>query len=209
MSTIKVMASTALLSFSFSTVAQNVVTQAEDVSNDLGDVDLNDGISRKQANVMANYYCHLYVPGCGAVSEAKSVHARWEVSVETGIAARLHADAIYIEKHTGRASWGSGPSIFLRDVMGSPRPAPKPLNATLKALSGDDAASAMKIQFSVLPSGSTANHHFLRSSGDVKCDLSARRSVESGRFPPREAQVTLVASSKRCMADGAGRSHPR
>lgn len=36
MSTIKVMASTALLSFTFSTLAQKVVTQAEDVSNDLG-----------------------------------------------------------------------------------------------------------------------------------------------------------------------------
>lgn len=203
MNPFKILVVTGLLSFAFSTLAQNVVTRAEDLSNELGSVDLNSGISKKQAIVIASYYCHMHVPACGSVSQAKNLDARWEVSVETGVAAVVHSGAIYIGKHTGEVLWGDGPSVFLRDILGSPRPAPKPFNENLSSLSDDDLSSAIKIQFSVMPSGWTANHLFLRSSGNMKCDLSARRTVESWNFPPREDQITLVASLKECMADGA------
>nr|WP_298123623.1 TonB family protein [uncultured Pseudoxanthomonas sp.] len=209
MITIRVVALAGLLSLTFPALAQNLVTKNEDFSNDLGKLDLSAGISRQQADVIAKYYCHLHVAGCGSVSLAMNGGADWKVPVKTGVAAAGHADPIHIGKHTGKVSWGNGPSIVIADMLRSLRPAPKPLNARLESLDSDDLVSAIKIQFSVLRSGSTANHIFLRSSGNMKCDQSARRAVEGWSFAPGKEEITLVASLRACIAVDARTRHAR
>ena len=197
-----------LFLFPLITHAQNIVTKAEDISNDLGELNLSAGISEPQALVLARQYCEKYIAGCGSVYPAKSRGSNWDIPVRTGTAAHLEANPISVEKHTGKMSWGDGPTLLLTEILDSTRPAPKPLNAKMQPLSGDDLAHAVKIQFYVLPSGTPRIHSFLRSAaGDgLECDFPARRTVESWKFPPRKEGIMLVASLKSgCMADRAER----
>jgi hypothetical protein len=187
--------------------AQNIATKAEDISNDLGELNLSAGVSERQALILAQQYCDKYIAGCGSAYPAKSRGSSWDVPVRTGVSAHLEAHPVSVEKHTGKMSWGDGPTLLLTEILHSTDPAPTPLNAKLYPLSGDELASAVKIQFHVRPSGTTEIHSILRSAaaGGLECDFSARRTVAGWKFPPRKEGIMLVASLKSgCIVEKSG-----
>lgn len=191
------------LAFGFcaSANACDIETQAQELASDVGRVDLKAGVTREQANVIAQHYCHRYIAGCGAAYPAANQVMNWEFTPRTGVAGVPDAGPILIEKHTGKISWGKGPAISLFDLIESKEEAPKPINkhdAKSQHLQNDASSSIVKIQFDVLPSGSTSNLSFKRSTKNLKCDLAAKRIVEGWRFSHREHPIALIANVKTC-----------
>lgn len=181
--------------------AQEIKTQEDDLASEIGRVDLKSGIEREQARAVAEYYGQRFIAGCGSVDAAVDRNVNWEIVPRIGVAGDPDKDAIFIGKHTGRVSWGSGPVLNLTDIVEAKEAAPEPINrdeVELKRLSRDALDSTVRIRFVVLPSGITADFSFKSSSKNRVCDSAARRVVEGWRFPPRKQPITLVASVKTC-----------
>lgn len=181
--------------------AQDIKTLADELAGEIGRVDLNAGITQKQAETMAQYYCQRFIGGCGSAYPAIDQNLDWVMTPKTGVAGVADQDAILIGKHTGTISWKTGPDLRLADLIGSRETAPKPLNmggAEPRRLPDDALVPTAKLQFVVSPSGAVTHTSFRRSSGNMKCDLAAMRIVESWRFPPRKQPIALVANVKNC-----------
>lgn len=181
--------------------AQVIKTLADELAGEIGRVDLNAGITQKQAETMAQYYYQRFIGGCGSAYPAIDRNLDWVMTPKTGVAGVADQDAILIGKHTGTISWKRGPDLRLADLIGSTETAPKPLNmsgAEPRRLPDDAPVPTAKLQFVVSPSGAVTHTRFRRSSGNMKCDLAAKRIVESWRFPPRKQPIALVANVKNC-----------
>lgn len=181
--------------------AQDIKTLADELAGEIGRVDLDAGITQKQAETMAQYYCQRFIGGCGSAYPAIDRNLDWVSMPKTGVAGVTDQDAILIGKHTGVISWKRGPDLRLADLIGSKETAPKPINkggAKPRRLPDDALVPTAKMQFVVSPAGAVTHIRFRRSSRNMKCDLAAMRIVESWRFPPRKQPIELVANVNTC-----------
>lgn len=181
--------------------AQDIKTLADELASEIGRVDLDAGITQKQAETMAQYYCQRFIGGCGSAYPAIDRNLDWVVTPKTGVAGVADQDAILIGKHTGSMSWKRGPHLRLADLIDSRETAPKPINKggnEPRRVTDDALLPVAKMQFVVSPTGAVTHIRFTRSSRNPKCDLAAKRVIESWRFPPRKQPITLVANVKTC-----------
>ncbi|WP_394538145.1 TonB family protein [Lysobacter enzymogenes] len=173
--------------------AQEIKTVARDLADEIGPVDLQSGVTQRQAGVIAQFYCRRHIAGCGPVAPAVERSSEWEVTPFTGIEGAPGKDKIVVSKRSGNASWGQGPALDVLALIHSAGAAPKPINDKAGKL-GDPAGPRVKVQFVVSPDGATADVRFRQSSRDPNCDRRAGRVVEGWRFPPRAQPIELVAT---------------
>ncbi|MET4726708.1 TonB family protein [Lysobacter enzymogenes] len=173
--------------------AQDIDTLEQDLAHEVGAVDLRSGITRAQAGTIAEHYCRRYIGGCGTVAPATDRHSDWAVVPLTDPAGVADKNAILVGKHTGRISWGKGPTLNLPDLVGPKESAPRPIRRS-GANVEHSYGPKVKVQFSVLPNGTVANARFKQSSSDPKCDQRGRRIVEAWRFPARERPIELITA---------------
>jgi hypothetical protein len=77
----------------------------------LREVIAGDGISKAEADVIAQSYFLRFGPGCGVAAPVTNGGAFWVSTTSVGCAAIPTREPIRIDKHTGRVTWSSGPTI--------------------------------------------------------------------------------------------------
>jgi len=185
--------------FCTSARAQEIKTREQDLADEVGRIDLESGITNEQARKIAQYYCDRYISDCGSTSSAVDENRLWKIRPLTGVAGRPRG-MITIDKHVGIISSSEGPELNLDRILDCNEKAPELINKSNKKIRYPIAVnpSTVKIQFVVLPSGTTTGFSFIRSSSSLKCDMEARRVVDGWKFARREQPITLVTSLKTC-----------
>jgi len=173
--------------------AQEIKTAQRDLADEVGSIDLKAGVTEKQAGAVALIYCERHIGGCGTTDAPVSENSNWQVTPRTGIDGSPDKDRIIVGKHSGKISWGKGPTIDLLPLVNSKETAPTPVNGGVGKPT-PASASSVKIEFTVSPDGRVSDARFKRSSKNVKCDVRARTRVVSWKFPPRKAPIKLVTT---------------
>jgi hypothetical protein len=80
------------------------------VQQKLNSVSLENGVSKEEADKLANVYWRLFCSSCGLVEPARDAGEVWQAQVVSGFMPAPQGD-ISIHKITGEISWTRGPTI--------------------------------------------------------------------------------------------------
>jgi len=65
-------------------------------------IDISDGIDRAEAQLIAEWYFHNFISGCGACEKSEDKGKQWETRCLFGFAAEPMENPIITDKQTGR-----------------------------------------------------------------------------------------------------------
>lgn len=72
------------------------------------------GVSRAQANLLADTYFRIYLGGCGGTEPAQQMKDYWRAPVVVGFGA-VHDGALRIDRLTGAVSYRGHPTLHPKD----------------------------------------------------------------------------------------------
>jgi hypothetical protein len=81
---------------------------ARELESRMREVVLEDGISEREANTIAESYFHRFGPGCGGVADVFDGGKFWIGQTAVGAVAIPTPEPIRIDKQTGRVTWNAG-----------------------------------------------------------------------------------------------------
>jgi hypothetical protein len=75
-----------------------------------------DGVTRAQADLLADTYFRIYLGGCGGPDPAQSKNGYWSAPVVVGYAGS-HEGAFRIDQLTGAVSYRDRPTLYPKDFL--------------------------------------------------------------------------------------------
>jgi hypothetical protein len=88
-----------------------VCRQHEMLLKQIEDININDGVDRQEATILAQQYFVNYVSGCGAVGEPIDKGDYWEFYPVIGYAARKMDNQMHVDKKSGAISFKDYPTL--------------------------------------------------------------------------------------------------
>ena len=74
----------------------------------------SDGVTRAQANLLADAYFQIYLGGCGGAEPVQSMKGHWSAPVIVGYAG-VRDGAFRIDRLTGAVSYRGRPTLYPKD----------------------------------------------------------------------------------------------
>jgi hypothetical protein len=106
-----ILACTLLLAGCDEPAAISYPQELQALKNRLATVNMDDGISKDEADIIAENYWALCGIGCGAMMPPEDWGQYWISKTVLGYAARPTREPIRIDKKSGQITWSDGPTI--------------------------------------------------------------------------------------------------